>query len=137
VVRVTWHRLWAINTAALWAALIAQLAGWPHATAAAVAWLAWFAAQEYFGWRQNVSTGTSGRTWSEWNQVFADADPGARFPGTLLGLDLFVTLNALAAGALLGLSAARVTGNWLGSAASGAALALLLYLHWQDNRRWG
>ena len=132
-----WRLAWSLNTAALWLALIAALAGWPGATAAALVWLAWFALQEYLGWRRNIATGTPGRTWSEWNQTFADTDPGAHFPETLLGLDYFVTLNALAAGALLSCGLADVTGHWVGSSASGAALALLLYLHWQDNRRWG
>lgn len=140
MVRVTprpWGFAWSLNTAALWAALGALIAGWPYATAAAVVWLAWFAAMEYLGWRQNVATGTSGRTWSEWQQTFAEADPGSRFPGTFTGMDLWVSLNALATGALVGAGLWRVAGNALGSAAAGLALALALYLHWQDNRRWG
>lgn len=132
-----WDWAWAANTGFLWLGVFyGRLIDPDVLLPACYVWATWFVAQEALGTVLSISTGTSGRTWSEWQQTFADSDKGHSFVDTLTGWDAFVTANVILAAYAVGYVICVTWGQVLGMTV-GALVALWLYAHFQNNRKHG
>lgn len=128
-----WTWAWAANTGLLWLIVFyGRLVDPDVLLLGGYVWATWFVAQEAFGIWRNVTTGTSGRTWSEWNERWADMDEGDSLIDRLTGWDAFVLVNVLMAAYLVGYVVAATWGLLIGTAV-GALVAMWLYTHWQEN----
>ena len=128
-----WAWAWAANTGFLWLGVFyGRLVDPDVLLPAAWVWAAWFVGQEALGTWLNWRTSSSGRTWSEWNQVYANMDKGHSFVDTLTGWDAFVTANVILAAYAVGYVIWISWDPMLGMTV-GALTALWLYAHWQNN----